>query len=278
MIPVDLAVVGGLTVDQLASGGTAAGGAGRYATEAALAAGHSVALLTAAGPETEVADWLDGLRSAVPRIVAVTTTSIRFEHAGSADARRLRLLAVVPPLPENGLTALPVARAVLFGPVAGEVSVELLADGPDSLFRVAGIQGWLRRPDASGWIQPVPLADLDPDLATGLRSLDLLVASERDIGAGLVAPQALGILRGWAGPGPELVITAGAQGAWAQVRDEPMVHVPASALAGTPATVGAGDAFAANLAALRGQGQSLGEAAHGAGQATARWLGTRPPP
>jgi sugar/nucleoside kinase (ribokinase family) len=278
MIPADLAVVGGLTIDQLASGRRAAGGAGRYAIDAALAAGHSVTLLTAAGPENEVADWLDALGSAVPRIVTVTTASIRFEHAGSADDRRLRLLATVPPLPENGLTALPPSRAVLFGPVAGEVSVELLGDGPDTLFRVAGIQGWLRRPDAAGWIESVPLHDLDANLSNALRAMHLLVASERDIGEGLLAPQALAILRVWAGPRPELVITAGAEGAWLQSADEPLIHVPASPLAGTPPTVGAGDAFAANLAALRGSGQSLAESVHGAGRATAHWLGTRPPP
>jgi sugar/nucleoside kinase (ribokinase family) len=237
-----------------------------------------VTLLTAAGPENEVADWLDALGSAVPRIVTVTTASIRFEHAGSADNRRLRLLATVPPLPENGLTALPPSRAVLFGPVAGEVSVELLGDGPETLFRVAGIQGWLRRPDAAGWIEPFPLGELDADLSSALRAMDLLVASERDIGEEILAPQALAILRAWAGPGPELVITAGAEGAWLQAADQPLIHIPASPLAGTPPTVGAGDAFAANLAALRGSGQSLAEAVRGAGRATARWLGTRPPP
>lgn len=278
MIPVDLAVIGGLTVDRLADGRLAAGGAGRYSTEAALAAGHSVALLTVAGPEDEVADWLDGLGSSVPRIVMVTTTSIRFEHAGSADTRRLRLLATVPPLPENGLSALLPARAALFGPVAGEVSVELLTNGDADLLRVAGLQGWLRRPDADGWIEPVPLGELDPDLSAALRGLDLLAASERDMGEGIRGPQALALLRAWAGPNPELVITAGAEGAWVQTADEPMVHVPAFPLAETLPTVGAGDAFAANLAALRGGGQSLAEAALGAGRATARWLGTRPPP
>ena len=278
MIPVDLLVVGGLTLDQLASGRLAAGGAARYATEAALADGRSVALLTAAGLEPEVRGWLASLGEAVPTTVRAVPTSIRFEHTGSADDRRLRLLAAVSPLTASDAPGLVRARAVLFGPVAGDIAPALVAAAPSDSVRVAGIQGWLRRSDADGWVDVHPLGELPSDLATVMRSLDLLVASERDIGHELLAPQALAILRAWSGPGPDLVITAGAAGAWAQSADGPLTHIQATRLADTVPTVGAGDAFAAILAAHRGAGQSLAAAVAAANAATARWLAIRPAP
>ena len=56
--PVDLLVIGGLTIDVL-DGREVAGGAARYATEAAVAAGLRVALHTVAGPEPVVRSALD---------------------------------------------------------------------------------------------------------------------------------------------------------------------------------------------------------------------------
>ncbi len=138
------------------------------------------------------------------------------------------------------------------------------------------MQGWLRTADAEGWVLPRPLSDLDPGLAAALRGLDLLVASEHDIGEA-DGPPALAALRAWAGPGPELVVTAGVDGAWLDAGSGPPVHVPAEVVEGRH-TIGAGDAFSAVLTARRGAGDSLVDAASTAATATAAYLATRPHP
>jgi sugar/nucleoside kinase (ribokinase family) len=119
------------------------------------------------------------------------------------------------------------------------------------------------------------LSDVDPADADRLRGLGLLLASVDEL-RGDSGDEGLGRLRAWAGAGPELVVTAGAAGAWfddGQVRG----HVPADVVQGRH-TVGAGDAFAAVLVAGRGAGQPLEQATAAAAAATARFLATRPDP
>jgi heat shock protein HslJ len=197
--------------------------------EGALSAGLSVGLVTVAGGEAPIRSVLDGMRGRVQLVHQPAQASIRFEHHGAHDRRRLRLVARTAPV---------------------------------ALARLAGI--------------PTPLSSLDPDLAAALRGLDLLVASERDIGAP-DGPSALAALRAWSGPGPELVITAGVHGAWLDSGREPVAHVPAQVVEGRH-TIGAGDAFGAVLAARRATGAPLVEAASAAAAATAAYLAGRPTP
>jgi sugar/nucleoside kinase (ribokinase family) len=272
--PVDLLVIGGLTVDVL-DGREAAGGAARYAVEGGLAAGLSVGLWTVAGDERPVQAWLGTLPGEVHVTRQVAARSIRFEHHGAHDRRRLRLAAHTEPIEPGQAPTIPQATAVLFAPVAGEIAPAALTDvaGP---FRAAGLQGWLRIADADGWVQPRALSDLDPTLAAALRDLDLLVASEQDIDKG-DGSAALAALRAWAGPGPELVVTAGADGAWLNAGDARPVLIPAQVVEGRN-TIGAGDAFTAVLATRRAAGDSLVEAAVTASTATGAYLATRPGP
>lgn len=272
--PVDLLVIGGLTVDLL-DGREVAGGAARYAVEGALAAGLRVALRTVSGDEGPVRALLGGFPAAAQRTRQVAAQSIRFEHHGAHDRRRLRLAAQTDPIDLGEATSVPAAAAVLFAPVAGEVGPSTLA-GVTAPVRAAGLQGWLRAPDAEGWVLARPLADIDSNTAGALRSLDLLVASEHDIGEA-DGPPALAALRAWAGPGPELVVTAGADGAWLDGGDGDPVHVPAQVVEGRH-TIGAGDAFSAVLTARRGAGDGLVEAASTAAAATAAYLRSRPNP
>jgi sugar/nucleoside kinase (ribokinase family) len=274
-IPVDLLIIGGVTVDDLVGWGEAAGGAARYATEAALAAGLRVALHTVAGEEPVVREALDRLAAQADVIRHPAPSSIRFEHHGTDDARRLRLRGVTDPILVPEPDRLPVAAAVLFAPVAGEV----MADAVQSVrapFRAAGLQGWLRRSDPDGWVMTRSLAELEPGLAGALRGLDLLIASLEDVAA-LDGPAALAQLRAWAGPRPQLVVTAGTEGAWVDDGVGPASHVRAEVVEGSH-TIGAGDAFAAVLVARRGAGRPLREAAEDAVFATARYLATRTPP
>jgi sugar/nucleoside kinase (ribokinase family) len=274
-IPVDLLIIGGVTVDDLVGWGEAAGGAARYATEAALAADLRVALHTVAGEEPVVRAALDGLAAQADVIRQPAPSSIRFEHHGTDDARRLRLRGVTDPIRVSEPDRLPVAAAVLFAPVAGEVAADAV-QAVRAPFRAAGLQGWLRRPDPDGWVMTRPLAELEPGLAGALRGLGLLIASLEDLAA-LDGPAALAQLRAWAGPRPQLVVTAGTEGAWVDDGVGPASHVRAEVVEGRH-TIGAGDAFAAVLVARRGAGRALREAAEDAASATATYLATRTPP
>ncbi len=274
-IPVDLLIIGGITVDDLLGWGEAAGGAARYATEAALAAGLRVALHTVAGDEPVVREALDGLAAQADVIRHPAPSSIRFEHHGTDDARRLRLCGVTYPVQVPEPDRLPVAATVLFAPVAGEVAADAV-QAVRAPFRAAGLQGWLRRPDPDGWVMTRPLAEFEPALAGALRGLDLLIASHHDL-ASLDGPSALVQLRAWAGPRPQLVVTAGTEGAWLDDGVGPASHVRAEVVEGRH-TIGAGDAFAAVLVARRGGGRSLADAAEDAASATAAYLATRTQP
>ncbi|MEX0630098.1 MAG: PfkB family carbohydrate kinase [Chloroflexota bacterium] len=274
-IPVDLLIIGGITVDDLLGWGEAAGGAARYATEAALAAGLRVTLHTVAGDEPVVREALDGLAAQADVISHPAPSSIRFEHHGTDDARRLRLRGVTDPIPLPEPDRFPVAAAVLFAPVAGEVSADAV-QAVRAPFRAASLQGWLRRPDLDGWVMTRPLAELEPGLAGALRGLDLLIASREDLAA-LDGPGALAQLRAWAGPRTQLVVTAGTEGAWLDDGVGPASHVRAEVVAARN-TIGAGDAFAAVLVARRGAGRALRDAAEDAASATTAYLGNRTPP
>jgi sugar/nucleoside kinase (ribokinase family) len=164
---------------------------------------------------------------------------------------------------------------VLFAPVAAEVAAEAIR-AVARPFRAAGLQGWLRATDADGRVATVPLSALAAELADALRDLDLLIASRQDLAAA-DGPSALARLRQWAGPRPQLVVTAGPDGAWLDDGHGPPSHIPAEVVEGRH-TVGAGDAFAAVLVARRGAGLDLQAAAVEASAATARYLARRPGP
>jgi sugar/nucleoside kinase (ribokinase family) len=271
----DLLIVGGLTIDAIDGQVQAAGGAGRYATEGALAAGLRVALLTVSGDEPITRLAIERLAARADVVRELAAVSIRFEHHGRDEPRRLRLLARGGHIQLRDPEGVPDAGAVLFAPVVEEVPASVLG-AIRTPFRAAGIQGWLRQTDADGWVVGKPLGELETRLADALRGLDLLVASLQDLGA-KDGPPALADLRAWAGAVPELVVTSGTDGAWLDDGMHSPVRVPADAVTDRH-TIGAGDAFAAVLAARRGAGIDLRTAAVEATAATAHYLATRPAP
>lgn len=272
---VDLLIVGGLTIDDIDGQRQAAGGAARYATEGALAAGIRVALHTVSGDEVVVREELRNLGEQIEVLHHPARSSIRFEHHRTRDRLRLRLIETTDALTVPDPELLPTTKSVLFAPVAWEVAPEAV-EGVRAPFRAAGIQGWLRDTDADGWVVNRPLAELETRLADSLRGLDLLVASRQDLGAE-DGPTALAELRAWAGARPELVVTSGTDGAWLDDGMSSPVRVPAGAVSDRH-TIGAGDAFAAVLTSHRGAGVDLRTAAVEATAATARYLATRPAP
>jgi heat shock protein HslJ len=270
--PLDLLVVGGLTIDVL-DGREIVGGAARYSTEAALAAGLRVGLHTTAADEPLIREWLETTGEHAEMRWHPAPSTITFEHHGHHAARRLRLRAGTDPIRIPDPDRLPSARSILFAPVADEVTTEALG-AIRAPIRAAGLQGWLRTTDAEGWVDRRRLSMVPKSVATALRDLDLLLASVDEL-RGDDGAEALGRLRAWAGPNPELVVTAGTDGAWLEVPGAPPDHVPAEVVAGRH-TIGAGDAFAAVLVARRGAAFDLREAANEATAATARFLASRP--
>lgn len=272
--PLDLLVVGGLTVD-IFGDTSAVGGAARYATEAAHAAGLRVALHTVAGPEPMLAGAIDRLAGLSEVIALPAATSIVFEHHGEHDQRQLRLRSGTEAIQAQAVERLPPTNAVLFAPVAAEVSADAVR-AIRAPVRAAGLQGWLRQPDAEGWIGLLEPERINRDLAAALRDLDLLMASAEDLD-GAEGPPAIARLRAWAGSGPALVVTAGVHGAWLDTGVDDPRHVPAEPVMGRN-TIGAGDAFAAVLTAGLGSGLDLATASTEAARATARYLSTRSEP
>jgi heat shock protein HslJ len=271
--PVDLLIVGGLTIDVL-DGEEVVGGAARYATEAALAAGLRVGLHTVSGPEPAAREAVERLGRQAEVAWHEAATSIVFEHHGAHDERRLRRRSGTDSIRIPDPDRLPPSRAVLFAPVAGEVTIEAIQATRTPL-RAAGLQGWLRQTDAGGWVSRLRLSAVDAALADVLRGLDILLASVDELG-GESGPDAVGRLRAWTGALPEVVVTAGASGAWIDAGGGPPRHVPAEVVDDRH-TIGAGDAFAAVLTAQRGAGLDLHAAAVAATRATARYLSERQP-
>jgi sugar/nucleoside kinase (ribokinase family) len=251
----DLVVVGGLTIDRFADGREDPGGSVIHIARAAAARGMQLGVVTAAGPEPIAAVALDELRSITAALEATradgTTT---FRHRESGAGRRLRLERT------GGRVRLPEdqrrmpASAILFAPVADEVSAADLRGWEWVSPRGAILQGWLRSLAAGEEVGARAVADLDPDVVAALGYFSLLVASREDLAAESGdAARLLTALRRQVGPRPTIVVTDGADGLWFQVpqrfRGSAPRHVPPERRVEGVPTVGAGDVLAAFLLA-----------------------------
>jgi hypothetical protein len=273
--PVDLLVIGGLTVDVI-EGREVAGGAARYAVEGALAAGLSVGLWTVAGDERAVQAWLGTLPVEVQVTRQVAARSIRFEHHGAHDRRRLRLAALTEPIQPGLARTIPRATAVLRAPVAGGGSPAsmLTAVAAPARGRAPGL---LRIADADGWVQPRALSDLDPTLAAALRGLADPVGRQAASRTSTrpIDRRPRGV-RAWAGPGPGAGGHRQMTGEAGRRRRPARPLIPAQVVeAGTRSA--AGDVAHWRFAARRGAGDSLFDAARKATASTAHHLAARRP-
>ncbi|HET8571509.1 MAG TPA: PfkB family carbohydrate kinase [Candidatus Limnocylindria bacterium] len=249
--PVDLLLVGGLTIDRFADGSLQPGGAVLHAARAARAAGCRVGIVSVAGPEpvgrAGVAELLD---ISVFALVADAPQTPAFRHREGRVGRRLWLEPGGAGVRMAPGAQLPMqAHAVLFAPVFDELPDASLGWGGAAL-RGACLQGWLRRTEAGGAIAPLELASLHDSTVSRLATFDALFASDEDVSADRGTPERqLDALRTRLGPGPLLVLTLGADGAWFDI-DRPQGtrarwHMAAPTRIDDVATTGAGDAFAA---------------------------------
>ncbi|MFN2483331.1 MAG: PfkB family carbohydrate kinase [Candidatus Limnocylindria bacterium] len=281
-VPVDLLVVGALTVDRL--GATPVpGGSVLYASESASRAGWRVAALTTCGSDPIAAAGLVRLRAAarVEAILGARTTAFTHRERGTKRASWIgevgEAIAPTDPAMERLLSAIS-PGAVLFAPVADEIGPQLVArvmHGTPASRRVAAMQGWLRRVRRDVPLESRALDELHPELRSVLARADVLVASEADLDAEGTTPAArVTRLRAWCGPIPAIVLTMGREGALLDIgRDRRRIRPP-RIISGVP-TIGAGDAFAAVLASELGAGATLGGAATRASEAASALLAAR---
>jgi sugar/nucleoside kinase (ribokinase family) len=266
---VHLLVLGHVTRDEV-DGGVRLGGAASYASLAAARLGYETALVTVAPPDDPL---LEPLRRA-PRlrihcVASDVMTTFALDYAGGQ--RRLWLRRRARPLVIGDVPAAWRQAGVAYvGPVAGECDaafVRALQAG----FVGAGIQGWLRRTNQDGRIEPLPLAEA-PDVREP-PSVNVAVLSEEDHpGAGEVA-------QSYVAAGATVAITRGARGATLLTQKE-RVDVPAAPAREIEAT-GAGDVFGVVLTLELAAGKSMLAAGRAAASAAARvvegpGLGTLP--
>ena len=126
--PLDLVVVGGLTVDRFVDGSSAPGGSVLHATRAAAGRGLQIGVVTSAGPELDAQTGLAELRRIAAGLeVAAHAATSTFRHRDSPAGRRLWLERRGGPigLAADAADRMP-TRAILFAPVADEVDVAAL--------------------------------------------------------------------------------------------------------------------------------------------------------
>lgn len=272
--PLDLLVVGALTVDHFADGSSAPGGTVLHAARAAAVDGQSVGAVTMAGPEPMADAGLDELQQlCAALIVQPVAGSVAFEHAEHGDARELMLrnspgASLLVPAELAG------GHAVLWGPVAGELSPAALSAGSFAR-RGAILQGWLRDLRISRPVAPLALAAVPAELGAALGDLDMVLVSHDDLAAEASDPvEQLAVVRRLVGTPPAIVLTAGSEGIWLSRRNEAQ-HLPAPAVVTGRSTVGAGDMLAALM--LTWWADDLEEIARRAMRQVADILAARPP-
>lgn len=277
MTRLDLLVVGALAVDRV-DDDLRPGGAVLYATEAAAAGGWTVGVLTTAGVEPAARDGLRRLQAAARAVEGLPTErSVRFRHEARGGRRRLTLEEPAAPIGRLGAAADWQTRALLLAPVAGEVTAPLVAAlvGHTRPSVVASaVQGWLRTLDAGARVEALSLAAVSPEITAVVRGLDIVVASIEDVGVPREAAlAALARMREWAGPRPELIVTAGVAGALVDDGSSRAIPVPRRVVGVD--TTGAGDALAALVTARRAAGESLDDATRGASEEVSALLALR---
>jgi hypothetical protein len=150
------------------------------------------------------------------------------------------------------------ATTIYVGPVAGECDRTLVESLGPRAFICAGLQGWLRRADAEGRIQPALL----PEVSDPPANLRAAVLSEED------HPDAEQIAARLAGRGVVVAVTRGARGATVLASGE-RFHVPAAPAHERDPT-GAGDVFGVAFGTALARNCRPDEAARLAALAAAR--------
>jgi sugar/nucleoside kinase (ribokinase family) len=169
--PIDYLVVGHVTAD-LTPQGTQLGGTVTFSGLTAKALGFRTGIVTSHGPELDtssIADfWVRNKAS------SFTTT---FENISDGTRRTQYLYNKAEPLNPEDVPAFSPPPAILhLGPVADEVSPQILADFPDSL-KCLTPQGWFRRADSEGKVHAKAWEESEQALSMA----DVAVISQEDV-------------------------------------------------------------------------------------------------
>jgi sugar/nucleoside kinase (ribokinase family) len=226
----DYLIIGHVSADQdgdkVHLGGTVA-----YAGLTGAALGLSVGMVTAAGPELDLSP-LAGLT--IHKVTSPRSTSFRNSYQGQVRHQHLGGRAV-----DLDLDAVPAgwrnARMVHLAPIADEVDPALASSFPQSLV-VATPQGWMRRWNADGAVEPKHWQDLTEIIPRA----EIGIVSEEDLGG---QQDLLPVL---VDRYHVLVVTSGTEGA-AVYRGGQRHHVAAPAGVSSVDPTGAGDIFAATF-------------------------------
>lgn len=156
--PVDYLVVGHVTHDLLPGGGFVIGGTATYAALTAAALGRRVGVLTSCGPDFDAGPLTQAGVNVVRQAAPVTTT---FENRYVDSHRQQRVHALAAPLTRAQLpSAWLQTPLVHIAPVIGECDAEcatrLAAQFAGRSFVGLTLQGWLRKVNAQGVIEPAP--------------------------------------------------------------------------------------------------------------------------
>lgn len=248
----ELAVVGHVTRDLLASG-ERIGGAAAYGALAAAALEVDVTLATSAPDDPSLLAPLMNPRIRVLRQPSALATTFELSYAG--PRRRLWVRARAEPLSLATLTAA-AAPVMYVGPVVGEVSPEHLGE-LGSARLVLGVQGWLRTLDAEGEVKSA-----EPSVLWQLpEHADLVLSEEDHDAADALGRELSSALRA-------VLVTRGAGGVTCYSAGC-AEHLPAPAAVAVDPT-GAGDVFGVVYALRRHRGDDRRTAIARAQQAAAR--------
>jgi sugar/nucleoside kinase (ribokinase family) len=277
--PLDLLIVGGLTIDRFADGSAAPGGSVIHAAEAVFRDGLELAALTVAGDEPEAAAGLSRLGGLGNVIRQPARTTIAYRHGERAGRRVLVFERGTARIGLPALARCPRPDIALLAPIGDELpaaTVEGVRDTLEPRLSVLLIQGWLRRLVPGREVEPLRLDALEPALWRTFADADAIVLSTEDL-SGPADPFAqVAELRERLGRRPTLVLTLGTEG---YVLDDPnrdrvIAEVPRAVVEGVP-TVGAGDIFGAAFAVRLGAGDDPSTAARAASERVIAIFGER---
>ncbi len=252
----ELLVLGHVTRDILADGGSRLGGTALYAAITAARLGFRAAIYTTAGPDLDRA-LLEQSTAGIELLCLPAPTSTVFCNQYEAGRRRQFLLSRAPDLLPDGLPdGWAAAPLVLLGPVAQEVSPGWVDSFPRAWIG-ACLQGWLRAWNRDGRVHFAAWTEA----ARWLPRFSAAFFSREDIRC---RP---GLSQEYAASCPLLVCTEGAAGAVLYQHGRPERIQPFLASEVDP--TGAGDIFATAMLLRLAEGASPAEAARFAAAAGA---------
>jgi sugar/nucleoside kinase (ribokinase family) len=226
----DYMVVGHITRDLNQAGGFTIGGTAAYAARTARALGCSVRVVTSAPEDLHLGDVLPDVEILRVPAPAATTFENHYTRTGRVQTVRAVAASLTPDVvPSVWREA---AAIVHLGPVAQECD-PLLHDLFPGSFLGLTPQGWMRRWDEVGRVQPSPWDSAELLLPRA----DAVVLSEGDVGGDE------GLIARWAAVAQVLAVTRGAAGCTVHSGGvgEDLPGFPVTEIDST----GAGDVFAA---------------------------------